>query len=264
MNFLIQTFFIIRNNIRKIVLHIISLRATPKPGIHILNGHFLSTDNDASPDIFRKLLKKLNNKGIEFINFDIATELISKNKLVTDKYLVAFSFDDGFEECYTKIKPVLDEFKIKTGFFINPGFIDGGEEYQKNFQNKIVKTHKPPMTWEQVETLKNEGHIIGAHTIDHTGLDSSDEKMLEHQIGDCKYILEEKLNYKCDYFAYPFGRIEHISQKGVEIATKYYPFVFSQDNYKKYYSFDNKVINRRHFECDWYYKHVIYFLKAKK
>ncbi len=255
------TFF--RKYARKLLLDLLSIKSTPKPGIHILNGHFLSVKDNTTGKVFSNQLKMLFDRGVGFINFDTAVECVEKRKIPADKCLVAFTFDDGFEECFTKIRPVLHEFGIKAGFFINPNFIDGSPAYQQNFKEKVVLTNKPPMNWEQISTLRDEGHSIGAHTMDHLKLAIQDRNILEYQIGKSKEYIQNKLNSPCEYFAFPFGKLKHISDMGIEIAKKYFTYVFSQDNYTNYYSFGGKVINRRHFECDWPYKHVIYFLKEK-
>ena len=253
-----------RKHARNFLLNLLSIDSIPQPGIHILNGHFLSLDNRAPGRIFRDQLEMLKSKKVHFINFDSAVKLIWGKEFTTDKCLVAFTFDDGFEECFTKIRPVLNEMNIKAGFFINPGFIDGGEAYRKKFKEEVVFTDKSPMNWEQIKILKEEGHIIGAHTVDHLMLNIPDKKILEYQIGESKKRIEEILNGKCEYFAFPYGRPEHISEPAIEIAEKYFKYIFSQSNYRHYFSFGERVINRRHFESDWPYRHVIYFLKNKK
>ena len=254
----------LRKQARDFLLDLLSINAVPQPGIHILNGHFLSQDDYTPAQVFRDQLNMLISKGVNFINFDIAVGMIKNLEISPGKCLVAFTFDDGFEECFTKIRPVLNEMNIKAGFFINPGFIDGGEEYRKKFKEEIVFTDKSPMNWEQVKTLEDEGHIIGAHTVDHLMLTVLDKNILEYQIGESKKRIEEKLNKKCEYFAFPYGRLEHINELAIEIAEKYFKYIFSQSNYRHYYSFGKRVINRRHFECNWSYKHVIYFLKKKE
>ena len=253
----------LRSFIRKIMLDVFSYNSKPSPGVHILNGHFLSRNNNASHEIFESLLTNLKRNGVEYINFDEAASRIFKNEIPDNQCLVAFSFDDGFEECFTKIGPVLDKFNIKAAFFVNPGVIEGNDAYKNHFKENVVLTDKNPMSWEQVQSLHQQGHTIGAHTIDHQNLNSDDISMLEHQIGNCKKTLEERLAYKCKYFAYPFGKLEDISEKAVDIAKMHHDYVFSQSNYRHYFSFNGKIINRRHFECDWPYKHVVYFLKDK-
>lgn len=253
----------LRKYVRKLLLDSLSLTSAPKPGIHILNGHFLSLEDQKSNEVFYHQLKMLSLNRVEFIDFDTAVKSIETKIVPSDKCFVAFTFDDGFEECFTKIRPVLNDFWIKAGFFINPNFIDGNEEYQNNFKDNIVYTNKQPMNWDQITILKEEGHFIGAHTMDHIKLDIDEGDILEYQIGESKKYIENKLKTKCDYFAFPYGKLEHINYLGVEIAHKYFKYVFSQSNYRCYYSFNGKVINRRHFECDWPYKHVLYFLKEK-
>ena len=259
-----RIYSIFRRKVRDYLLYLLSVNSRPKPGIHILNGHFLSLNDKAESVIFKNQLFKLSNKGVRFIDFDKAVVKIENDDIPKHECLVAFTFDDGFEECYTKIKPILDEYNLKAGFFINPNFINGDENYQDNFKKHIVFTNKAPMNWSQIENLLKNGHIIGSHTMDHHNLNSNKTDFLNYQIIESKRYLEIKLNYKCEYFAFPFGTLNHVSNKGIDIAKKHYKYIFSQSNYRNYYSFGNKVINRRHFECDWPYKHVLFFLKSKK
>jgi len=200
---------------------------------------------------------------VKFIDFEDAAQRIRNKTFPKNECLLAFTWDDGFEECYTKIKPVLDEWKLKAAFFINPSFIDGDVSYREYFKKEIVLTSKDPMTWGMVKQLADEGHTIGAHTHDHLLLNSNDINFLKYQIVGSKERIEEQLGNEVKHFAFPYGQLRHISQLGVDIACSTFPFVYSQDNYRHYFSFDGKVINRRHFECDWPLNHVVYFLKAK-
>lgn len=254
----------IRSQIRKCILDSLSKISNPKYGVHILNGHYIG-EKDIDSDVFYDLLNKLKC-SVDFIDFDEAAKFIRHNQIPPKVKLVAFSFDDGFAECYTKIKPVLDHYKIKAGFFINPNFIDGDAAYIRKFQQEVVfvDQHKGPMTWDEVKILANEGHIIGAHSMDHVRLNVSDLNLLKYQMGECKIVIERNLKIDCDYFAYPYGRLKDISQEAIDLANKLFYFNFTQDNYRKYFSFEGKFINRRHFECNWPVGHVRYFLAKKK
>lgn len=252
-----------RSTVRKYILTLLSYFSKPAPGIHILNGHYLSLNDNAEKEILEELLNQLIRKNVKFIDFEVAVSSISENKIPENECLVAFTFDDGFKECYTKLRPVFNKFGLKAAFFINPGFIDGDEDYQHHFKKFVVETEKDPMNWEEIKALANEGHTIGAHTIDHTNLITTDHEVLDYQIGHCKRLIEEKLNKECKYFAFPFGKLNNFSDEALKISQKYYKYIFSQSNYRKYFSFDGEVINRRHFECDWPVNHVMYFLKNK-
>lgn len=256
---------IFRSKIRALLLNILSFFSKPQKGIHILNGHFLSLDNNTPSTIFSNLITELLNRGVILIDIQDAVLRISKKETEVDKCYVAFTFDDGFEECYTKIAPVLNQHNIKAAFFINPSFIDGDTNYKKKFLTEIVRTYsdKNPMTWDQLKELHQQGHIIGSHTMDHYKLNGLD-KNYAYQILEPKKVIENQLRAPCNYFAYPYGKISDFSYEALKIAESEYDYIFSQDDYRNYFSFGGKVINRRHFECNWSYKHVLYFLKAKK
>ena len=95
----------------------------PSNEIHILNGHYIfKYKNYKSATKFENLVKKLNDNFC-FIDFDLACEkILLKEKF--DKPYLAFSFDDGFFECYSIIAPVLDKYNVKAAFFINPFIIN--------------------------------------------------------------------------------------------------------------------------------------------
>lgn len=251
-----------RSFLRSRILNLLGSYAAPANGVHILNGHRIAL-NHPYPQIFWDLLSVLSYK-VTFIRFEEAVELITHKKQ-PDTPLVAFSFDDGFEECYTMIAPILEDFNINAAFFINPNFASGDDAYIRNFTENIVLTPgKRPMRWSQILDLQKRGHIIGAHTLDHYMINTDNKVELDYQIGSCKKRIEEQTQEPCSYFAFPYGRLEHANEAAIEIALKYYPYVFSQSNYKKYYSFGDRVINRRHFEPDWPVKHVEYFISHLK
>lgn len=259
----------LRSRLRSFYLDILGNISNPSPYIHILNGHMVDWhhDNDEDGELFAKLLAKLH-ESCEFVNFETAVRMIVNHEMVK-RPSIAFSFDDGWRDCYTQIAPNLEKFGVNAIFFINPSFADAAEKrddaYIENFTLNTTKSPgKQPMTWEQMNDLKKRGFLIGAHTMDHYCINDENLDELEYQIGYCKKVIEERLGTPCDYFAFPYGRLEHANPKSIEIACKYYKYVFSQSDYKHYFSFDGKVVNRRHFEPFWPISHVKYFLSCKK
>lgn len=106
--------------------------------------------------------------------------------------------------------------------------------------------------------------LTGAHTMNHFMINSDDKEKLTYEIGMCKVVIEEKLGVPCAYFAFPYGKLSHANQKAIDIASNTYECVFSCSDYKHYFSFNGKVINRRHFEPFWPISHIDYFLSCKK
>ena len=243
---------------RDVVLRLGGFLAKPSDGVHIITGH-MSHRKNPSPIYMEQLMNKLS-KTVRFIRIEDAVAMI-KNNEVPNEPLCAFTFDDGFEECYDCIAPVLEKYGTNAIFFVNPSFVEGDDEYIRHFTEDTVHTKgKRPMRWEQLRELQERGFIIGAHTMDHYLTAKDDENELRYQIIECKNVIEEKLGESCEYFAWPSGTFEHTSLKAVEMACNTYQNVFSQTDSRHYFSFDGKVINRRHFEPFWPFSHIMFFL----
>lgn len=253
--------FVLRTWLRARVLDVLGTFSTPQPGIHILNGHRIEKSGDA--DAFRKMLTELS-KTVTFIRIEDAVRMIIERQCPS-KPLVAFTFDDGFMDNYDVFAPILEEFGTNALFFINPNYVEGNEEYIQNFDDNVVMTpDKRPMRWNHICELSKRGHIIGAHTMDHYMVNSDNKQILEYQINTCKEVIENNTGVPCDYFAFPYGKLTQANDLSISIACQKYKYVFSQSDYKHYYSFSGKVINRRHFEPFWSIAHVKYFLSCKK
>lgn len=258
-----------RTGIRNSVLDILGVFSKPSPFIHILNGHMVDWHHDNERDgvRFGKLLEELH-KSCDFVNIEDAVRMIVNHKQV-NRPTIAFTFDDGWRDCYTQIAPQLEKYGVNAMFFINPNLTDAADnndwDYIENFTINTTKSPgKHPMTWRQIMELKKRGFLFGAHTLDHYCINDDNITELEYQIGDCRKIMEDKLGVPCEYFAFPYGRLEHANPKSIDIACRHYKYVFSQSDYKHYFSYNGKVINRRHFEPFWPISHVNYFLCKRK
>ena len=251
-----------RSLLRNIILNTLGTVKKISPGVHILNSHYISPLN-SSQDVFYKLLKNIS-KQADFINIQDAVQLI-KDKQPTNQKLISFTFDDGFEECYTKISPILRDFKTNAAFFINPGFIDGDNNYKSNFLENVVHVpYKKPMNWEMIKELHSEGFIIGNHTQDHERLVGLTEEEYKNQILGSKAIIEKHIGNKCDYFAWTYGKLTDIDPSALKVALDNHKYVFSSAKSENYFSCNNKVINRRHIEGNWSISHINYFLAKGK
>ena len=231
-------------------------------GIHILNGHYISRSKPLE-ETFLQLLKKINNHS-DLVNFEDAIEAIENKDFVGNK-LVAFSFDDGFKECYTMIAPSLQKFNVNAAFFINPGFVNGNLSYIENFCKNIVHVKKEPMSWLQIKELYNNGYVIGNHTYDHLRLSEVPSNLHYKQIVDSKLVIEQNIGGKCDYFAWPYGKESDINTEALDLAMANHKYLFAAQGAEEYNFLGMKnVLNRRHIEGDWPISHVRYFLSRRK
>ncbi|WP_277679717.1 polysaccharide deacetylase family protein [Gracilibacillus dipsosauri] len=254
-----------RRILRDIFLRTVGSFRSPKPGIHLLNSHYVSPKLPSSNDstVFRNFLNILTSK-CQLIDFQEATRRILHNEIPLNGTYVALSFDDGFKECYSTIAPILDEYGCKAAFFINANYVSSNANYQNDFNQRVNTFSKLPMNWDEISDLHERGHIIGGHTLDHLDLGVLNDSQLHLQLSQNKKILEERLRYSCDYFAWPYGRFENFGLRALGVASTYYKYIFSATNYRQYFSINGRVLNRRHIEPFWPKSHIHYFLSFTK
>src|SRR5690554_1040737 len=158
-----------RNFFRYIYLNIIGSFKKLKPGIHIINSHYVTSEwvnLERDVKIFDSYLCFLSKRA-RFITLEEATKRIFEKDIPTNEVLITFTFDDGFEECYSVIAPLLEKYNTRGAFFINANYIESSIEYQKSYHTRVNSKTKLPMTWKQVKQLHSNGHIIGSHNLDH-------------------------------------------------------------------------------------------------
>lgn len=255
-----------RKFLRDLFLSIIGSLKTAKSGIHIINSHYVDK-GEVNIEKLKHVYEEYIRYLISFCNIiDLgeASRRIVENQIPKKEALLALTYDDGFEECYTVIAPILEKYGLKGAFFINANFIDSDDNYRKQFNVRTNNYVKKPMSWEQVIDLHKRGHLIGSHGLDHFNFENLNTNEITQQVEVNKKILEEKLNYSCEYFAWTYGQLRHFSENALLITSNYHPYIFSGTNYKNYFSYEGRVINRRHHEPFWRKSHIKYFFGVEK
>lgn len=256
-----------RKVLRKILLDILSVGVLPSPYIHILNGHFIEeVDNDFSEQNFDLFIQKLMS-CYHIISLYEAVSMIT-NKAVVDHPKLALTFDDGFLECYTKMIPVLEKYKVKAAFFINPMSIENqNETFASSFikDNLRVELSKKFMTWDMIREIQTLGHTIGSHTFSHANLKGISPSELQKEIVQSREEIENATGNVCNYFAFPFGNQNYFDKNSVDLVNQTYDYSFTSGLYGNYFfEGDKQILSRRHFECNWPLKHIKYFTSRKR
>tara|TARA_R100001015_G_C4606042_1_gene161102 strand:+ start:228 stop:1169 length:942 start_codon:yes stop_codon:yes gene_type:complete len=79
-----------------------------------------------------------------------------------------------------------------------------------------VKEHA--MSWDQLKEIsKNPLVEIGAHTITHPSLKSLNEREFQEEVIGSRQKLEEKLKIKIRHFAYPYGSVNEVGKRELEL-----------------------------------------------
>ena len=120
------------------------------------------------------------------------------------------------------------------------------------------------MEWEDLRELVDMGFEIGSHTVSHSRLSVIDDVMkLKYEITSSKEHLEQKLGVECRYFSWPYGRVDDINARSLEVI-KDAGYALSFGGYRGSIDADTKVdkVPRHHFEPSWPLHHVDYFARG--
>src|SRR5690348_9338776 len=132
-----------------------------------------------------------------------------KNGFNSTKVII-LAFDDSPKSQFTLAKPVLDRYGYKGSFFTVCTYVNHGS----------AGVDKSRMTWQDLQTLQQQGHDIESHTMTHTDLNAKSQQELDYEIGGSKQCL---LNHGINstVFAYPASTGGYNSTV-VNTVAKYY------------------------------------------
>lgn len=141
---------------------------------------------NVNPDLLEFMITHLKRKGYVFVTAD---ELLTFNEPVRH---ACMTFDDGFEDNYTYLFPLLKKYQVKaTVFAAQRSVFDG----------------KPMLTPDQIKEMSDSGLVeFGGHTLNHIKLTTVSEEVAEEEILAGKTYLESITGKPCTSFCYPFGQ----------------------------------------------------------
>jgi peptidoglycan/xylan/chitin deacetylase (PgdA/CDA1 family) len=136
------------------------------------------------------------------------------NSSSTSNKVVILTFGNGPKSQYTDAKPILDKYGFKASFFVVCDWIDSDEDNDNSH-----------MTWQDIETLHNEGHDIGAKSLNHKDLTTLSPSELDFEVGQSKKCLADH-NIDARVFGTPYGK-GWDDLTVIDTIAKYYDFAIT-------------------------------------
>lgn len=170
--------------------------ALPKPeGFPILEYHMITKNPpkgsevyNVPPEEFAAQLDYLKQKGYTTITLREFMQA-KHGKITLPENPIVLTFDDGYENIYTEMLPILEARAMKAVVYVITNELD-----------------KPGyLTLEQVKDMQRRGIEIGSHTADHLALGMLSEEFLINQIRNSKIFLEWSGLETIFTFSYPNG-----------------------------------------------------------
>lgn len=132
------------------------------------------------------------------------------------KRMVAITFDDGYGENCEHAIPALIERGISCTYFVATHFAETGELFQHDVARGVPLR---PNTIDEIKWMADQGIEIGAHS--HTHVDFGrpmSEAELRAEITDVRKRLQDWTGQSIDYFAFPYGLKQNISQEAIDVV----------------------------------------------
>lgn len=172
--------------VRVLMLHSIS-----EPASEDESSYYLS------PHRFRILLERMRDGAYHCVD----PKKLEDQDAAWQSGEVVLTFDDGYDDFYTEIFPLIGEHQLKPLVFLPVDWIGKTNAWDSD---KAVRSRKL-MTLHQIRELQRYGVRFGSHTNSHPSMPSLGPDSLWHEVSDSKKRLEDMLGDEVSTFAYPFG-----------------------------------------------------------
>lgn len=176
---------------------------------------------DVTPELFEQQLQYLQQNAYNVITTNDLAISASGTVYTLKKNPVMLTFDDGWESQYEYAYPLLKKYNMKGVFYI---------------YTQPIGAHMF-LTWDQVAEMRDNGMVIGSHTLTHPFLKKLTEDQLAHEIVDSKIALERKLGSPIRDFASPYGYsndaiVAIVKKAGYRTARTLYKSSYHDDIFK--------------------------------
>ena len=168
----------------------------PPKAVPILEYHMVATYTDdvsyeynVPPTEFRRQLEWLRDNGYTTVSL-LDLMKAKKGKLTLPEKPIVLTFDDGYDDNYYELLPILREYDAKATVFMITNNI-GQEGY---------------LTWDDLRELQAAGVEIGSHTANHLPLTKVAPERYEAEIVLSKLHLEWNGIKTVFFLSYPNGK----------------------------------------------------------
>jgi len=150
-----------------------------------------------TPKKFEDQIKYLKEKKYTVISLE---EMIARIQKKESLYkCISVTFDDGYEDFYHTVFPLLRKYEIPASLFVTTGYIGGVMPTRQGQKFRIVSE-------EQLQEMANSPFVaLYPHTETHPKFSEISTEEAIEEIEASRQKLESVIHRKTNIFAYPFG-----------------------------------------------------------
>jgi peptidoglycan/xylan/chitin deacetylase (PgdA/CDA1 family) len=166
-----------------------------------------SNTYSVSTNMFEEQMKYLRN-NFDILSLNEAFEFLTGQKELKSSAIVV-TMDDGYSCIFENALPLLKKYDVPACVFFTTGAwkSDADPREAKIYLNK-----------NEVKEMRAAGILFGGHTRSHCMLSKVSFARAKDEIVGSKTDLENVLNERIYFFAYPYGLRRHFNRQAQEIA----------------------------------------------
>jgi peptidoglycan/xylan/chitin deacetylase (PgdA/CDA1 family) len=151
-----------------------------------------------SPNTFRRQLELVETSGVTVLT---VSDFVARRETASLPARPAvITFDDGFADFAEQAAPALTERGLGATLYVTTGFLAGCPDTPAQARPADRTLH-----WSQLTEIAASGVEIGAHSHNHSHLDTLSPAAARADIARSKALLEDELRRPVESFAYPNG-----------------------------------------------------------
>jgi peptidoglycan/xylan/chitin deacetylase (PgdA/CDA1 family) len=177
-------------------------RFEDRPGADPLPGMAITAER------FRLQVQRLRALG-PFVSVD---DLIAPRATPTPRFCL--TFDDGYRDNLTVLRPLLDELAVPACIYVTAGFVAG--KLRRLPHDEAVPFDAPALSPSELRELARHPRVtIGCHSFHHPRLTPYDPRVWREEIVVAKRWIEDAIGREVRHFAFPYGQVEDVDWPAV-------------------------------------------------
>jgi len=177
--------------------------------VRILTYHRVGVPRDGAsfealtvlPRRFCSQVRVMQQLGCSFIGLDQVAAWLRQGEALPRRP-TALTFDDGFDDLYEEVFPLLCERRIPAMVYLVSDLRD--DSWRRDASPEPLQL----LDWPRVREMAGAGIVFGSHTRTHARLPQCNDEQLCDEVANSKKILEDRLGMEVKHFCYPFGAVD--------------------------------------------------------
>lgn len=153
-----------------------------------------------SQALFERQMAYLHRNGYRCMRLDEVVRSI-KAGLPQPKKAFVLTFDDGFKDLYSTVRPILSRF----GFTATVFFVAGCAGRESDWEGQSGILGAPLLSWAEARELSRDGFTFGSHTVTHPFLTRLEKAEAAREIRESRKVLQDRLEVEVELFSYPYS-----------------------------------------------------------